>query len=466
MRRAFEGWKAEAEAWYSAVGIANMVMGTSSILVPLMIAKVLDGTVEDLGVLSSLVSLVGVIGSLIWGRLSDAAHRRKPFVILSFAVAGIGFAGIAFSPSFGHLLFFNMILNFFWVAQVSVSVLLVIENSVESLWERKIGHMNQIGALGWLAGLVLGSMALGLSGPQIGEVRSIRLLFLLVASGEAVACLLAYRLIPRTRPLFVKRRFRGPIVALGNFLVERARYAPFHLYYRFNPRRLPTLLRGEEGLQAGTRRFLFITIITFAAFGLFAVPLPLLLSQQFRFSSSTVFLCYVAIHVGIVLAYPLASRRIKSSGNKAVQQGSLTTRLIVFAAAAFYLSMRETPPPLPLLMAILFGIGITWSYFQLSGVTLASRLARPKYRSQTLGLYNAAAGLGTILAGVSAGYLAERIGYQAPFAAAAALLAFCLLMLRRLPVPPAGAEESPQKPAKDQVRRCSPGSEGPLRATG
>ena len=102
--RALRSWAADTESWYAANGLANLVMGTSSVLVPLMIAQVLHNSVAELGVLSSIVSLVGVVGSLVWGRLSDAASHRKPFMVAGFAGVSLGFAGIAFAPSFTILL--------------------------------------------------------------------------------------------------------------------------------------------------------------------------------------------------------------------------------------------------------------------------------------------------------------------------------------------------------------------------
>jgi len=410
-------------------------MGTSSILIPLMLSQVLDRSVGALGLLSTLVSLVGVIGSLLWGRLSDAAHRRKPFVLGSFAVVSASFAGIAFATSFNTLLLLNALLNFFWVANASVTVLIVIENRNQALWERRISHLNQIGAFGWLGGLVLGSLALALANRYVDGATAIRGLFGILAAGGSVATLLAVWLIPRTIPRFTQRRFRGLVTALGNFLVGRGRFSPLHLYHRFNPRRLPMLLWGEEGLRTDTKRFLLATLVAFAAIGCFAVPLPLLLSERFGLPSATVFLCYVALQAGVVLAYPLASRRIRQAGNKAVQLGALLIRLVLYTAGALYLSLSSHVPPTSLLVFYFFIIGVSWSYFQLSGVTLVARLTKPEYRGQALGLYTASAGVGTILAGVISGYLAELAGYQATFAAAAALVAIPLVILYRLPAP-------------------------------
>ncbi len=454
-------WLEDGEPWYFAIGLANLVVGTSSILIPLMISQVLHRTVADLGVLSSLVSLVGVVGSLIWGGLSDVAHRRKPFVVTSFVALFFGFAAIAFAPSFLALLVGNMALNFFWVANAAVSVLIVTENAEKALWEKRIGRLNQTGAIGWVAGLLLGSLALGTTTRALGEADSIRALFLLLALGGAGAALLARHLVPWTTSRPAPRRFRGVIVALGNFLVEVARFSPYHLYHRLSPRHLPALLFGKEGLRRETKRFLVATLLAFTAGGFFAVPLPLLLAERFGLPSSVVFLYFVAMNAGVVLAYPWASRRIDRLGNKVVQMGALGARCLLFSIAAVFLSLSRTVPPAIVLILYFFLIGITWSFFQLSGVALTSRLAKPQFRSQALGLYNAAAGTGVILAGVASGYLAHQAGYAATFAAAAFLMVVALLVLRRLPAPPAVTplilpvrREEEERPAESSAPRA------------
>ncbi len=428
-------WRRETEPWYGAMGLASLVVGTSSILVPLMVAQVLRGTVENVGIISSLASLMGVVGSLVWGRLSDVAHRRKPFVIMSYTMVAASFAGIAFAQSLTAIVLLNMMLNLFWVANASVSILLVIENRDESVWEGKIGHINQMVALGWVSGLIFGSVALAVASPRMGEAAAIRSVFGALAFGGLVAAILAARLIPRTRPRFIHRRFRGTILALGNFIVERARFAPSHLYHRFNPRRLPALLWGEGGLKRETKSFLVAMLLAFAAFGFFFVPLPILLADRFGFASSTVFSYFVVLNGAIVIAYPLAMRRVKRLGNKSVLTGSLLARVLLFALGGASLLAWPVAPSRLLLSLFFFGVGVSWSFFQLSSVAMISRLAQPEYRGQALGLYNAVAGLGTIVAGVTSGLMAQHLGYAATLFTSAILAVAAMLVVARLPIP-------------------------------
>ena len=455
MVRAFRNWKNEAAPWYAATGLASLVMGTSSVLVPLMIATVLGRSVGAVGILSSVVSLVGVIGSLLWGRLSDAAARRKAFIVLSYTMLGVSFLGTAFAHTFSAVLAWNMVLNFFWMANASITVLIVIENRGKSAWETRIGHLNQIIALGWLAGLILGSVSLGIATPHIGREAAIRDLFILLGGGGIGAAFLAARLVPRTTPRFMRRRFRGIIVALGNFLVETGRFRPAHLYHRLNPRRLPELLWGKDGLRHETKLFLWGTLLAFTGFGFFFVPLPVLLAQRFGFSTATVFSYFVVLNTAIVVAYPFVSHRIKRAGNGAIQVGALVVRLILFGLMGVYLTAVSGVPPTAFLIVYFVILGASWSFFQLSGVALASRLAKPENRGQALGLYNAVAGLGTIIAGVGSGFIADNFGYGPTFIAAGVLIGGAILILRRLPIPKLVPTEETTAPATTNTERMA-----------
>ncbi len=455
MAKSLRAWWRNVERWYWAVGLANLVLGTSSVLIPLSVAQLYGRSVGAVGLLASLVSLVGVAGSLVWGRLSDVAARRKPFVILSYTVVGLCFVAIAFTSAFRELAVLNMLFNFFWMANASVTVLIVIENREQSTWEKKIGQLNQIGAIGWVVGLGLGSLWMAALSRSAGEALTIRSLFLMIGLGSLAAAFLAIRYIPRTIPKFTRRKFRGVILAMGNFIAERARFAPLHLYHRLNPRRIARLLVHPEGFRPGTRRFLFATLIAFMALGFFGIPLPLLLAERFGFSASFVFLFFVIQHAAIVLAYPLAARRIRKSGNRYVQMSALATRLALFGGAAVYLAVSSAVPPMVWLVVAFVVYGVTWSYFQLSGIALTSRLAREENRGAALGLYNALAGFGWILAGLGSSFVAERAGYTASFAIAAGLLAISLAVLRFVPNPAAVGETmtvTESQPRKRPVR--------------
>ena len=445
MRNSIRSWWRGGESWFAAVGLANLVLGTSSILIPLALKAVLHRSVDSLGVLSSLVSLMGVIGSLAWGRLSDAAHRRKPFMVLSYAIPGACLLLMAFARTFEGLILLNMALNLFWVANGSVTVLVVIENRDSQDWETKIGHLNQVGALGWVFGLLLGSAALAMGGLLTDELTALRATFILIGAGGLAAAGLAARTVPAARAQEVQSSPPAPSVALGSALVDLALLGPIRrLDARRLGRRILRLGRIPE-LGPGAKPFLLATVVAYLGLGLFGIPLPLLLAERFHFPSSVVFLFFAIQNAAVVVAYPWASRRIRETGNLRVQRTALGVRLLLFAGAAVTLAFTRTVPPIPALVVGFVVYGLTWSTFQLSGTAIASRLAKPESRGRVLGFYNGLASTGWILAGVGSGYIARWAGYEVTFGAGAACLALAILILRSVPEPARAGSASPDE---------------------
>ena len=109
---------------------------------------------------------------------------------------------------------------------------------------------------------------------------------------------------------------------------------------------------------------------------------------------------------------------------------------------------------MPWLVAAFAVYGVTWSYFQLSGIALTSRLAREENRGAALGLYNALAGFGWILAGLGSSFVAERAGYTVSFAIAAGLLAISLAVLRFVPNPAVTGESASARELASRGRRA------------
>jgi len=415
------------EPWYAAFFAANLVMGTSSVLIPLKIDRVLHQGPSQLGILATCASLAAMLGSLLWGRLSDAIHRRKAFVVASYLMIGVAHVGLAVSPSLAGLVLHNTLLSFFWVANASVAVLLVIERQDEGTWESKISVLNLSGATGWLLGLVLGGFGVSAAFVELSLTSGMQALLLALSALGFVAAALAAWLVPTTRARFTKRTFRGVAIAVGNLLVEAWRFNPLHLYHRSSIRRLLSLRRE-------TRLFLVASALAFTGIGFFAVPLALLLSQRLGYSPSLVFYGYVVLHSGIVLAYPFALHRIRRAGNRRVQMAAVGTRAALFALAAGVLWLTSGIP-WGATAPFLFLVGVSWSFFQLSGVALASRLAKPENRGLALGTYNAIAGASSTVAGVCSGYLAQLVGHHITYVVASVLLLCAIVVLGRLPDP-------------------------------
>lgn len=413
------------EGWFAAFFLANFVMGMSSVLVPLKIDRILGLGPSQLGILSASSSLAAVVGSFLWGRLSDVAHRRRAFVVLSYVFVSASHVGLAVSESFLSMALASTFLSFFWVANASVAVLLVIERRDDAAWETSISALNLAGAMGWLGGLLIGGIVVGSPIRSMSPSTGMWILLMGLAVLAVVAAISARCLIPPTTPVFTQRRFRGMIVAIGNLLVEAWRFSPLHLYHRISLRRL-------SGLRRETRLLLLASALAFTGIGFFAVPLALTLSQRLGYSAPQVFYAYVMLHAGIVIAYPIALHRVKRLGNRRVQMSALGARALLFILGSLALWRIADPPWIASAFFLLL-MGVTWSFFQLSGVALASRLAKPENRGLALGTYNAIAGACSAVAGLLSGYLVEHVGHHLAYASAAAFVCAAVIVLYRLP---------------------------------
>lgn len=433
------------EGLFASLGLANVALGTSSILIPLTIVHGLGGSVAQVGLQSSAASLMGVLGSVVWGRLADTVSRRKALLVLSVVVLGLAFVGMAFARSFPVLLASATVQSFFWAATGSVSILLLLHRGEKHAWEQKIGRLNQVTALGWLCGLVLGSAALSAAARFTTEAAATRGLFFLLAGIGAGATLLAIRLVPR-------QAASPERIPLQNTPLAGSDGAPPRSTPQVARRvveRLPVFLSAKDTRDRALRLLLAQTFLAWMGVGFFAVPLPILLAERFAIPSPQVFLYYVLLDVGVIAAYPFASRWSAKAGNRTVQTVGLLSRLALCLAGAAFLLLSASAPPWIALSLYFLVIGISYSFLQLSGVSLASRLAPEESRGRILGLFNAVIGAGMIVAGVGSGYLAQGFGYAAPFAAAAFLLLLALFALRTMRDPARCAGEPVGPPARE-----------------
>jgi len=415
--------------WFYAFMVAFIAAGSASLLLPLFAVTVLHGTVGQIGLMASLASLAGVPFSILWGRLSDRLARRKPFVILAFAGAGVALLLMGLSRSIGQLILFNALLNSAWVAGSAVSTLLAIEGVERSRWESRIGRFNRYSGAGWVSGLAIGAIwsrvAAGLPGSGLRE------LFYLLALLDLGALLLALRWI-RERPVHFRRRgFPGAVVAAGNMLVERFRYAPFHLYYLARPRRLSELFHGKNRFGRQLTLYFRSVVLTFIGFSAFFVPLPIFFRQALGMDSSLIYAVWIVHPLVSTLFHSRAGGLAERWGNRRLQRLALAIRIVLFPLAGL-LPLVGSGGRIPLIMMLFLFTGATWAMTNVTAQGIVTKLAPEEARGQALGIYNALIGVGWILGALLGGYVAGGLGYLAAFSLAAAFLLGALLNLYRL----------------------------------
>jgi len=418
--------------WYWSFFAANSVAGAASPLLPLYLYH-LGGTAGDVGIMVSLASAVGVLASLVWGKLADRTQRRRPLVLVSFAGLALAYAAFPFIEHHTQLVYLNACVSAMWMASVTVSVLLIMESNPRVDWEREIGRFNVYNGLGWTLGLALGAVWTSVMLPLVDEGWGLRSLGAVIALIAVVAVLLAAFWL-REPPVRLRgRSFRGLAVTAGNFLLERFRYAPAHLYHLLSPAQLVRFLQGRSALGPDLALWYYGALLAFSGFAMVFVPLPVFLRGPLGLRSEFVFLAYLSHHSASVLAFGWAQRAVAQWGHRTAVGFALFVRALVFGLWALVGTLLPSWT-----VFVLFPVfGITWAFFQLGSTAVVSRLSPSGLKGQSLGIYNALAGVGNVAGAITGGFLAELLSFQASFVAGAALvlLSLPILLVEGRPLP-------------------------------
>ncbi len=421
----------KAKHWYWSFFTANSVAGAASPLLPLYV-YFLGGGPREVGQLASVASAVGIFASLLWGKLSDRTQRRRPMILISFGGLAVAYALLPFATQVQHVIYLNALVSAVWMASVTVAVLLIMETHPSADWESQISKFNVFSGLGWTGGLALGACWTTLMLPLVGEGWGFRSLGAVISVLAVCATVLAVRWV-REPPLHISARsFRGIAITTGTFLLERFRYAPAHLYHLMSPVQLLRFLQGRSAMGPDLALWFYGALMAFTGFSMVIVLLPVFLRSVMGWPGELVFVAYFVHHAVSVLAFGWARKAVSRWGHRPAVGLALLVRGGVFAIWAGVGSLfGDWAVP------VLFGLtGFTWSYFQLGSTAVVSRLAPRGLKGQSLGLYNALAGLGNVLGALLGGYLAEYLGYAAPFLAGAALvlMALPILLVERRPM--------------------------------
>ena len=419
--------------WFYALAPYKAADGVFSLLFPLFLMNVLDMRVGTVGVLTALVSLTAVSGSMFWGYLSDRRHLRRPLLVLGCTGSALCLAGMGLAWSMPHMILLCLAYGALSIAPAPVSSVLIMETTPPGQWEKTFGTFNKIAGWGWVSGLAIGIFWLPLLGQWFSDGQNLRAAFF----GLAVAALCSSWWVWRTVPEPVQRVQRQQFVHVAKrlpalTLVERALYLPRRLLFVVQPEHLSHL---RQILQGPLVLYELATVVMFVSFTMALTPFPLFLQTALGFDTSLIFTLVLARALAAAPFYETAGRWAQRLGPKNTHVLALSVRCVAFLV---FWNLQGVSQP-EMLMAVLIGMnvlfGITWCLLAVSGPVLVGRLVTPERKGEAIGLYNATQGFSHILGAALGGYLAQWIGYYGVFAVAALLLVGALGLLISLRIP-------------------------------
>ena len=186
------------EKWYYTFLPYNIAGGSTNPIIPLFVTEGLKGTVAQVGIVSAITSLAAVPANILWGNLSDTMQKRKPFIIMGFLGMGLALLLMGLSTSIPQYYLANFMLGLLAAAVAPVGTVLVLESFDKKDWAKRLGDFSKVGGLGWVVGLLIGTVWLMLLNGSDGE-NSTRALFLLAAVLCLVSTVLAFRWVPEPK---------------------------------------------------------------------------------------------------------------------------------------------------------------------------------------------------------------------------------------------------------------------------
>lgn len=415
------------DRWYYSFLPYNISGGSTNALIPLFITEGLRGTVAQVGMVSAATSLASVPAGIMWGNLSDTFQRRVPFVLAGFLGVAFSLIMMGLSQSISEYYVANFIFGFLGAAIAPVGTVMVLECFHRDEWPKRLGDFSRVGGIGWVIGLLLGTLWL-LTFPSESDANSMRALFILAGGLGFLSVLLGWRYM--REPLRKLSRQDTPHLELmrtPSYLMEKLRFMPQRLLYVMEMSWSNLRLRN---FPTNLRRYYGVVFLAFTGFLCFYVALPTFLARYVGMSSAEVFLVYLSSSLVSALLYSPAGKLVDRSGGRKVQSVAFGLRVLIFPS--FFL-VTLIPMSQGWLLALMCGLsglaGMCWALLAVAGDALVAKMSYLSFRSQSMGMYSSVRGIATIVGSLLGGLVAQFLGYEALFLMASIFITAALLLL-------------------------------------
>ncbi|OFX23036.1 MAG: tetracycline resistance MFS efflux pump [Anaeromyxobacter sp. RBG_16_69_14] len=358
---------------------------------------------SQIGWLMTGYSLMQLVFTPIWGRLSDR-YGRRPLLLLSIVMTAVGFLGYALAPDFRWLLASRL---FAGVATANIAIAQAYIADVTPPEGRARG-MGLIGAafgLGFVLGPALGGLlsALSLAAPGYAAAA--------LAAANGVA---AFFILPEPKVRVASAR-RPHVTALL-----------------------------DELRHPGIRRLIVIYLLAVLAFSGMEATFALIAAHRCRLDQRHV--SYVFAFIGVVVTVVqggLIGPLTRRFGEQALLVAGLILQAVGLAAVPYAGNMAGL---LGACLPLAFGSGLSTPALS----SLLSRSARDEDQGGTLGIGQSAAALGRIGGPISATNAYDHVWYAAPYIGGAVIMLVSAAVGSTLRRPHEGALPEPApRPARE-----------------
>jgi len=391
--------------WRLGFFFHEMAFGLLSVFIPLYVVLQLNGSLIDLGIMTSVALFFGIPASFFWGYICDKTRSYKLYILLSFISGSVILYAFTFTSSVFLFIVLFVAMQMLHVAHEPPKNVLIAEHYSREEWEKSYAAYEGLTEVGWFIGLLLGLVA------SIYSLNAPYTLYLCSAL-NLVAFVLSIFLVADPLMIFERRlvgierkidfTYRG-VESASNLMDGRSSCG---------------ILKQENFFAFGIALMFFML-----ASSILFTPLPIFFEQELNFSSTEVFLFYVLNSGGSLLGYFIAGRKsIFSSARQNMRRIMFFRSMLVFLlVVAVEIALYE----LVFAGIVFVMLGFAYAVYYILTLALSMELV-PAGKNA---VFDVLVGLGAALGSFLGPYFALTIGYLPTFLMAGGLFFFAFLVV-------------------------------------
>jgi len=385
-----------------------------STVIPLYVIF-LGGDIGEVAIISALQNGAVTIGSLVWGRIIDRFHSKRPILVTSFLFVLLCSIGMYFTNSVYVLYLLAIVLGFFMVARSPVTQLLVMESVQKNRWSWLFARTSIIGSLGMLIAMIIGTVG--------SFYFDLRPYFLICAISSGIALILSTSV--KGDGIHIERSSIAHSLHGLRYSISNHHFVFPKFLEAYDFRHIIALFKGKISNEIG----IFYLASFFFYFGsnvYFTAWTPFLKNQHF--SNGDVFLNYAVQMITMLLVFFIAPKIISRFGEERSTILAHIPRILAVLIPGISLFFITGSLGFPVTITSACLMVIAFSIFSTSSSVILFKSIPQGFEGKYLGVNSAVTGVGVFAGSLVTGELTKSLGYAAMFVTASAVLVVSLVL--------------------------------------
>ncbi|MHA1269506.1 MAG: MFS transporter [Candidatus Helarchaeota archaeon] len=379
-------------------------MSASGTLIPLFLLSLPGGSVSFIGLFSSITSIVSLILTFIWGKLTDDTGKRKIFILISM-FSGFGILmGYAFSFEIFHLMWLAIISGLLLGAESTATSMYLFDHYPPDLWEEKISKLNLKSGIGSCIGMVFGALF------QM-YFLDYQLFFIITSILCLISGIMGFFLLHDKKPekmLLLKREF--PIVGILDLPIYSS------LLYKkviYSLQKRDSETKGNYYFTKYVVIFLIAIFIFYLSSSLTFTPLSAFMKINLNINDSWIFWIFLSYYVILTISFLFVGNAVDKYGNRKMLFLGLSLRIVTYILFTVFSMITLSGFNGLLSLIIIAGIaGFSISFIKVVFSNIYPRLFDNRENlGEMLAVFSIIGGLAGIIGSYLSGYIAELTIY-------------------------------------------------------